>query len=49
MVGGIVAGYYLDRIFKTSPWLTGIFFIGGIGAGINMAIYIIKRFKKMFK
>jgi len=48
LAGGVVLGYYLDKIFKTSPWLTAIFFFAGIGAGINTAIYIIKRFKKVF-
>jgi len=48
MVGGVVVGYYLDKIFNTFPWLTGILFLGGIASGVNVAIYIVKRFKKIF-
>jgi len=48
MVGGVVVGYYLDKIFKTFPLISGIFFIAGIAAGTNIAFYIIKRFKKNF-
>jgi ATP synthase protein I len=47
-VGGVVVGYYLDKVFNTFPWLTGILFLGGIASGVNIAIYIVRRFKKIF-
>jgi F0F1-type ATP synthase assembly protein I len=49
MAGGVVVGYFLDKTFNTFPWLTGIFFIGGVGAGINIAIYIVKKYRRLFK
>jgi ATP synthase protein I len=30
---GFAIGYFLDKVFKTSPWLTAIFLIFGIVAG----------------
>jgi F0F1-type ATP synthase assembly protein I len=45
-VGGIVVGSYLDKIFHTHPWLTIIFFIGGIASGVNIALFIIRKYKK---
>jgi len=49
LAGGVVVGYYLDVIFKTSPWLTVIFLIAGIVAGGNIAIYIVKKFSKALR
>jgi len=46
LVGGFVVGYWLDNYFKTFPWLTMIFFVGGIAAGINTGIFIVRKFKK---
>jgi len=46
MAGGVGAGYFLDKIFNTFPWFTGIFFIGGVGAGINIAVVIVRKYKK---
>jgi F0F1-type ATP synthase assembly protein I len=49
MAGGVMAGYFLDKTFNTFPWLTGIFFVGGVGAGINIAVFIVKKYRKLFK
>jgi len=46
LVGGFLVGYWLDNHFRTFPWLTIIFFIGGVVAGINTGIFIVKKFKK---
>ncbi|HCC68594.1 MAG TPA: hypothetical protein DEP99_01745 [Nitrospiraceae bacterium] len=32
---GLAIGYYLDKLFGTSPWLTIIFLIIGIAAGFK--------------
>lgn len=32
---GFAIGYFLDRLLKTSPWLTVIFLIIGIAAGFR--------------
>ncbi|MBI5026074.1 MAG: AtpZ/AtpI family protein [Nitrospirae bacterium] len=32
---GLAIGYYLDKLFGTSPWLTIIFLIIGIAAGFR--------------
>ena len=39
IVVGVLIGYYLDKYFNTSPWLTIIFFFFGLAAG----------FKNMYK
>jgi len=49
MVGGVLAGYFLDRTFNTFPWLTGIFFVGGVGAGINIAVLIVRKYRSLFR
>ncbi|MDI6776185.1 MAG: AtpZ/AtpI family protein [Syntrophales bacterium] len=48
MVGGIVVGYYLDRALNTSPWLFWIFFLSGLVVGVKTAIFIVKKYKKLF-
>jgi len=35
VVVGVLLGYFLDKYFDTSPWLTIIFFFLGIGAGFR--------------
>ncbi|HNU70678.1 MAG TPA: AtpZ/AtpI family protein [Thermodesulfobacteriota bacterium] len=49
LVGGFVVGYWLDSHFHTFPWLTVIFFLGGIAAAVNTGIFIVKRFRKFSK
>jgi ATP synthase protein I len=49
LVGGFVVGYWLDNHFKTFPWLTIIFFTGGIAAGINTGIFMVRKYKKTLK
>ena len=34
-VVGLLIGYYLDKFFNTSPFLTIIFFFFGVAAGIR--------------
>ncbi|PIP06967.1 MAG: F0F1 ATP synthase assembly protein I [Syntrophobacterales bacterium CG_4_8_14_3_um_filter_49_14] len=48
MVGGIVVGYYLDRALNTFPWLSGIFFLSGLVVGVKTAVFIVKKYKKIF-
>jgi ATP synthase protein I len=40
---GLAIGYYLDRYFHTSPWLTIIFLIIGIVTGFRELIRIAKK------
>ena len=44
---GYGAGYYLDRYFQTSPWLTMIFLILGIIAGFKNLYVLARRIQKM--
>ncbi len=47
---GFVIGYYLDKIFKTEPYLVVIFTILGIIAGFkNIVEFIIKEEKNLDK
>lgn len=48
MVGSVVAGYYLDNALKTFPWLSGVFFLAGLAAGVKTAIFIVKKYKNIF-
>ena len=43
---GVVIGYYLDRYFKTRPWLTLIFLIFGVVAGFRSLFSLIKDIDK---
>ena len=40
---GLGMGYWLDRVFKTSPWLTLIFLFIGIVAGFLELFRMAKR------
>lgn len=40
---GFAIGYFLDRFFKTSPWLTIIFLITGIIAGFLELLRIARK------
>jgi len=40
---GIGIGYYLDRVFKTSPILSIIFLLFGIAAGLKRLYEVYKR------
>ena len=45
---GLALGYWLDRVFDTSPWLTLIFLILGIIAGFrNFYHFVAKRGKEL--
>ncbi|WP_457625632.1 AtpZ/AtpI family protein [Persephonella sp.] len=35
VIVGVLLGYFLDKYFGTSPWLTIIFFFLGIAAGFR--------------
>jgi ATP synthase protein I len=43
---GIGMGYYLDRYFKTSPYLTIIFMIFGIIAAMKTIYQLMKKLEK---
>ncbi len=40
---GFAMGYFLDRFFKTFPWLTAIFLILGIIAGFYDLVKVARR------
>ncbi|MFN3396174.1 MAG: AtpZ/AtpI family protein [Thermodesulfovibrionales bacterium] len=40
---GFAIGYFLDRLFGTSPWLTVIFLIIGIVAGFRELLRIARK------
>ncbi|HHG73432.1 AtpZ/AtpI family protein [Persephonella sp.] len=35
VVVGVLLGYFLDKYFGTSPWLTILFFFFGVAAGFR--------------
>jgi ATP synthase protein I len=43
---GLVIGYFLDRLFGTSPWLMMVFFGFGIVAGFRNLYILYKRTEK---
>ncbi|MFH1139256.1 MAG: AtpZ/AtpI family protein [Pseudomonadota bacterium] len=44
---GLGIGFFLDRYFGTSPWLTLIFLVLGIIAGFNNLYVIMKKVQRM--
>ncbi|MDQ7055726.1 MAG: AtpZ/AtpI family protein [Persephonella sp.] len=44
VVVGVLIGYFLDKYFNTSPWLTIIFFFLGIGAGFRNMYKDVKKY-----
>ncbi len=40
---GLAIGYFLDKFFKTFPWLTAIFLIIGIIAGFSELLKVARR------
>lgn len=46
---GYYMGYYLDRLFGTSPWLTIIFLIFGIAAGFKNLFTSVKRVERFYE
>ena len=40
---GLYLGVWLDRLFGTSPWLTILFLLLGIGAGFRNLFHYVKR------
>ena len=46
VVIGSVMGYYLDKYFHTSPYLTIIFMLFGVAAAVKTAIRLIKQVEK---
>jgi ATP synthase protein I len=40
---GLAIGYWLDKLFNTSPWLTIIFLILGIVSGFRELIRMARR------
>ncbi len=46
---GYYMGYYLDRLFGTSPWLTIIFLLFGIAAGFKNLFASVKRVERLYE
>ena len=46
VVIGLVMGIYLDRYFKTDPWLTIIFLLFGLVASFKVILRVAKESKK---
>ncbi|RMD47118.1 MAG: AtpZ/AtpI family protein [Aquificota bacterium] len=44
IIVGVFVGYMLDKFFKTSPWLTIIFFFFGVAAGFYNMYKDAKRY-----
>lgn len=40
---GFAIGYFLDKIFKTSPWLTIVFLIIGIISGFHELLRVARK------
>ncbi len=45
-IGGLVAGYFLDRWLSTEPWLTLALLVSGFIAGIVNALRLVKRIER---
>lgn len=43
VITGVLVGKYLDKIFKTSPWLLLIFSLLGAGAAIKVLFNFSKK------
>jgi len=43
---GIAIGYFLDRFFKTSPYLTIIFMIFGVAAAMKTIFQLLKKVQR---
>lgn len=43
---GFAIGYFLDKIFKTSPWLTIVFLIIGIISGFRELLRVARKQNK---
>ena len=46
VVGGVIAGYYLDRYFGSAPWLTLLFTLAGLAGGLSRMLWALKRLEK---
>ena len=46
VVGGVIAGYYLDRYFGSAPWLTLLFTLAGLAGGLSRLLWVLKRLEK---
>lgn len=46
VVGGVIAGYYLDRYFGSAPWLTLLFTLAGLAGGLSRLLWALKRLEK---
>ncbi len=43
---GFLGGQFLDKKFNTTPWLTWIGFVAGVGASIKALIRVTRQYKK---
>lgn len=46
VVIGLLMGIYLDKYFKTDPWLTIIFLLFGLAASFKVILRVAKEGKK---
>ncbi len=46
VVGGVIAGYYLDRYLGSAPWLTLLFTVAGLAGGLGRLLWVLKRLEK---
>ena len=46
VVIGILMGYFLDKYFHTSPYLTIIFMLFGVAAAVKAGIRLIRKVEK---
>ena len=40
---GLAIGYFLDKVFKTFPWLTVVFLIFGIASGFYELLRVARK------
>ena len=46
VVIGVLMGYFLDKYFHTSPYLTIIFMLFGVAAAVKAGIRLIRKVEK---
>lgn len=46
---GYFGGSYLDRKFETTPWLTYLGLVAGIGAAIKALVRVVRNYRRDFE
>ncbi|MCX8073720.1 MAG: AtpZ/AtpI family protein [Candidatus Binatia bacterium] len=46
VVGGVIAGYYLDRYLGSAPWLTLLFTLAGLAGGLSRLLWALRRLER---